>query len=63
MVKTKSTLKDTPQHVDPNLWYYEEPTGIDIIINSLDPAVKIIHIPWRMIRASLRRKDKKSRRK
>lgn len=63
-----SGLSLKPQGVTDELWYYEEPRGIEIIheirvadhlTGTLSRYVRTDHIliPWRKIRASLRRKD------
>ena len=49
-----------PKKIDKNNWYYEDIDGIEIVhvpVNYQDTAH--IKIPWRKIRASLRRKDRK----
>lgn len=58
-------LSRDPQHVCDGLWYYEDNGGISLVIDwaKLHPkhetAQKIVLIPWRKLRASLKRKDAK----
>lgn len=51
-------LKLRPHHIDENSWWYEEPEGITVVHNSTSGSVVSI-IPWRQIRAALKRLDKK----
>lgn len=39
-----------------DVWWYEEPAGIAVVHEKLGT---VVVIPWRMIRASLKRKDRK----
>ncbi len=59
MGKRKLSLE--PQNVTKELWYYEEPKGILIVheIYSKNEYLRTdqLLIPWKMIRASLKRKD------
>lgn len=59
-----SKLSLDPQPVCDGLWYYEDNGGIDLIIDfkKLHPldnpnATKRVMIPWKKLRASLKRKD------
>ena len=57
-------LSPNPQKINDTNWYYEEPGGIEIIhqVHSPGGYLKTDHIliSWKKLRASLRRKDKKS---
>jgi len=49
---------------NPNLWWYEEPAGIVIVHGGPGHGPKSEPvIPWRSIRAALRRKDKPKEKK
>ena len=54
-----------PQNINKRNWYYEEPDGIEIIHEVRDSMTgdyvrtESIKIPWKMIRASLKRHDHK----
>jgi hypothetical protein len=58
-------LSSKPMSIDKNNWYYEYPSGIELIHIPeqkepmvFNPAIHII-ISWRKLRASLGRKDRK----
>lgn len=54
-------LSRKPQNLRPGAWYYEEFGGIDVIyeiyMNGKFDRMGMIRIPWRKLRASLKRKD------
>ena len=50
-------LSMQPQHVTDRIWYYEEKEGICVVHEVSHGDVKQFYIPWRLIRASVRRKD------
>ena len=57
-------LKQTPHKVTEDFWWYEEGQGISVVVvfRSPDGEVldsKVRNIPWRSIRAALKRKDEK----
>lgn len=57
---SKKDLSLNPQNISGDIWYYEENNGIDVLIHKLDGTHNIdiqFTIPWKMIRASLKRKD------
>ena len=52
-------LSRDPHHTkDDGVWWYEEPVGITLFVEQRTKVATII-IPWRSIRAALKRKDKK----
>ncbi len=62
------TLSDKPKHLHPKgtplvseAWFYEEQAGLEIIVPVVTPVggteYSHITIPWRLLRASLKRKD------
>lgn len=51
-------LSRKPQNINRESWYYEEPSGIEIIYQ-VGNNFYHINIPWRKLRNSLKRKDKK----
>lgn len=55
-------LSRDPQEINQRNWYYEELKGIDIIheVYSGNTYLETTHIkiPWKMLRASLKRRDK-----
>jgi len=56
-------LSHNPQDVTPELWYYEEPKGINIVHEIRHGGNYLqtdqILIPWAMIRQSLKRKERR----
>ena len=55
-------LKLMPHHLSDHKWWYEEPEGITVLAaKSTDPLFDAtqVFIPWKDIRAALKRKDKK----
>ena len=53
-----------PQHITPWLWYYEEPEGLNFVIEMRDEfgrymRTEQVTVPWGKIRRSLKRKDSK----
>jgi len=40
------------------IWWYEAPTGIEIVTSYGGPNCEIRTIPWRLIRNALKRKEK-----
>jgi len=40
-----------------DVWWYEEPKGIYIVVKQQFKTTTDIEIPWRSLRAALRRKD------
>lgn len=67
-------LSDSPQDIDKNNWYYEDPDGIDLVHEVLNKqglhvSTEHIKIPWKMLKKSLERFEsvmvefKKSKRK
>lgn len=56
--KKKSNLSLKPIHPAPDFWYYEEPAGLRCYYGKHGRAGELVAlIPWRMVRASLKRKD------
>ena len=59
-------LKSTPHKIahDPQVWWCEEPTGIFVVQeyyrakDDLYLGTRSVVIPWRAIRAALKRKDR-----
>ena len=56
-------LNRSPKFASDNVWWYEETSGIEIHIDhKYEDGIKFSHqvitIPWRSIRAALKRKDK-----
>ena len=56
-------LKPESHRVNNRCWWYEEEEGISIVVEHTDEKDKYNHtelylIPWKDIRASLKRKDK-----
>jgi len=52
-------LSKKPHIVTGNgIWWYEEPGGIEVYIETLGFQVKHFTISWRAIRGALKRKDK-----
>ncbi len=45
---------------DPDSWWYEEPQGLWVVVQYRDNGLRYLHvqIPWRSLRAALKRKDK-----
>jgi len=57
----KKHLSLEPKQINSNAWYYEEAYGIHIYYDHEDDYGEVhinFKIPWRMLRASLKRKDK-----
>lgn len=61
MAKKKSKLSLDPQQIDKENWYYEEKKGVLLVheIRTKDGYLRTdqILIPWRMIAASMKRKE------
>ncbi len=59
---SKKDLSREPQNVDEYNWYYEGSSGIEIVHKTLDgygfPKNDHIIIPWRKLKASLKRLEK-----
>ena len=57
----KKHLSLNPKQVTDKIWYYEELEGIQVChdVHYVNGTVEHFIIPWRMLRASLKRKDKK----
>ena len=51
-------LSLNPHQIDEHTWWYEDPQGVFVYV---EPAteIKTVKIPWRSLRAALKRKDKK----
>lgn len=47
-----------PHKIDDDGWWYEEPKGITVVVHTDTQGAKQVFIPWRTIRAALRRLDK-----
>lgn len=56
MAKKDLWLK--PHNISADFWWYEEPSGIVLVFYPLAGGPVTQTIPWRAIRAALRRKDK-----
>lgn len=64
-------LKRAPHHHkgDETWWWYEEPEGICVVVETGAEAAlfgrhhKLVTIPWKSIRAALKRKDAPSQKK
>ena len=57
---SKRHLSRNPQKIDPDTWFYEEGKGLFVVRRAnLDgrTITENFIIPWRMVRASLKRKD------
>jgi hypothetical protein len=52
-------LLRSPHTIDDEAWWYEEQRGLCIMVKSVS-SIKELYIPWRLIRAALRRKDRKA---
>lgn len=50
-------------NVAPDCWYYEEPGGLHVYFDSGKGIILVGIIPWRSIRASLKRYDAAKARK
>ena len=48
-------LSRMPQEVNENLWYYEYPRGIEIIVEHQGKPAEIVGIPWKPLLASTKR--------
>lgn len=48
-----------PDNCGFQVWYYEEPKGIEIHWNNSHGSHGQTKIPWKFLRAGLKRKDKK----
>ena len=60
MPNHKKYLSLEPQRVNSQTWYYEENSGILIYSHVTGkPAATVIQIPWRLLRKSVQRADKK----
>ncbi len=58
---SKQHLQLKPHHHkgDETWWWYEDSTGIDIVVeDKISGRVRFVTIPWRSIKAALRRLDK-----
>jgi hypothetical protein len=51
-------LSRNPHPIDKNTWWYEDKQGISVVIEP-PQETKIVNISWRLLRAALKRKDKK----
>ena len=53
-----------PKIIQDSAWWYEEPSGISVVheIREGDRYIRTdtLNIPWRQIRAALKRKDKEA---
>lgn len=54
-------LKLAPHHVGDNAWWYEEPSGITVLIQDSDNGIArnpvSVRISWKALRNALARKD------
>jgi len=50
-------LKRSPHLVDDRAWWYEDIRGIVVVVES--SKTRLLTLPWRSLRAALKRKDKK----
>ena len=48
-------LSRMPQEVNENLWYYEYPRGIEIVVEHQKKPAEIVGIPWKPLLASTKR--------
>jgi len=57
----KKDLKREPYDLDETVWWYEDNKGIDLHVEIVSPSGQRSHqsylIPWKEIRAALKRKD------
>jgi hypothetical protein len=53
-------LRRDPQTIEAGAWFYEEHDGLSIIVTPREFSIHL-KIPWRKIRASLKRKDRKKK--
>lgn len=54
-------LERRPHHQrgEQDWWWYEEPQGIAVVVKGTSSAcTRVVDIPWRSLRAALRRKDR-----
>jgi len=42
-----------------NVWWYEEPRGMELIVERVGMSTQHVTIPWYVVRFALARKDKK----
>lgn len=60
---SKKDVSLNPQNINAHTWYYEYDTFIEVIyeVFETDRYIKTVHIkiPWRKLRASLKRLDKR----
>lgn len=58
MAKEHLSLK--PHNLSEKVWWYDNMKGIEIVVAHFDSKVntEIVVIPWRSIKAALKRKDK-----
>lgn len=58
----KKHLKNEPQNLGENAWWYEDTKGIDLHFDTVCPNGQRSHesylIPWKVIRNALERKDR-----
>ncbi len=52
--KPRAKLSRYPQNISEKVWYYEETSGIVLLIQKFDSTITAT-IPWKMLEASLRR--------
>ena len=54
---SEKDLQKEPHNINPHSWWYEENYGVTIVVEPVT-TTRQIKIPWRSIRAALKRKDK-----
>jgi hypothetical protein len=54
-------LKLEPHNINEHAWWYEEKNHISVVFHRENQGSQIVEIPWRSIRAALKRLDKKER--
>ena len=54
---SKKDLQGKPHNINPFSWWYEENHGVTVVVEP-KPETQQIKMPWRSIRAALKRKDK-----
>lgn len=50
-------LNRRSQNINASWWYYEEPRGLLVVRRPMTISTNTVLIPWRSIRASLKRHD------
>ena len=58
---SKAHLKRAPHTINEDWWWYEEPQGICVVHHMGTRGAFTVEIPWRSLRAALKRLDKKER--